>query len=44
MKELGLASVEQAFEIISRYYPAERIPARTQYLLEDVFNALRRHG
>jgi hypothetical protein len=44
VKRLHLTSVEQAFEIISRYYPPERIPARTQYLLEDVFNDLRRRA
>lgn len=37
---LGLASADEAFEVVTRYYPAERIPARTQFLLEDIFSSL----
>ncbi|MCI0535342.1 MAG: hypothetical protein L0Z50_08940 [Verrucomicrobiales bacterium] len=40
VKRLGLASADQAFEIVTRYYPPERIPPRTQYLLTDVFSDL----
>lgn len=39
---LGLTSAEKAIEIVTRYYPPERIPPRTKYLLEDIFNEL--HG
>ena len=42
LKKLGLTTVDQALEILGRYYPPERIPARTQYLLEDIFTDLRR--
>lgn len=38
VKRLGLRSAEQALEIVTRYYPPERIPPRTQYLLEDIFD------
>ena len=33
---------DQALEIVTRYYPPERIPPRTQYLLTDIFEDLRR--
>lgn len=39
VKRLGLASAAQALSIVARYYPEERIPPRTQYLLEDVFSS-----
>jgi len=38
VKKLGLSSSDQALEILVRYYPPERIPPRTQYLLEDIFS------
>jgi hypothetical protein len=38
VRRLGLTSAEQALEIVTRYYPPERIPPRTQYLLEDIFS------
>ena len=41
LKKLDLTTVDQALEILSRYYPPERIPARTQFLLEDIFTDLR---
>jgi hypothetical protein len=31
---LGITSVEQALDVVARYYPAERVPPRTQFLLE----------
>jgi hypothetical protein len=37
VRHLGLRSPADALDIVSRYYPAERIPPRTQYLLEDIF-------
>ena len=40
--KLDLTNVDQALEVLSRYYPPERIPVRTQYLLEDIFSDLRR--
>ena len=41
VRQLGLTSADQAFEIVTRYYPPERIPPRTQYLLADIFGDLR---
>jgi len=38
VKRLRLHSAEQAIEMVTRYYPPERIPPRTQYLLEDIFS------
>jgi hypothetical protein len=37
VEHLGLRSPEQALDIVSRYYPANRVPPRTQYLLEEIF-------
>jgi hypothetical protein len=34
---LGLETVDQGLEIVARYYPADRVPARTAYLLEELF-------
>jgi hypothetical protein len=44
VRHLGLRSPDQALDIVSRYYPAERIPPRTQYLLEDVLAAMEKEG
>lgn len=37
ISHLGLGSAEEARTIVARYYPAERIPPRAAYLLEDIF-------
>ena len=37
VRRLGLGSAAQALDIVTRYYPADRIPARTQYVLDDIF-------
>lgn len=37
LRHLRIASVENALEIVSRYYPAERVPIRAKYLLEEIF-------
>lgn len=34
---LGLSSPGDAFALVARYYPEERIPPRAMYLLEDLF-------
>jgi hypothetical protein len=39
---LGLASAAEACEVVARYYPEERIPARAVYLLEDIFATKKR--
>jgi hypothetical protein len=38
IEHLGLESPQQAIDIVSRYYPASRIPARTRFLIEDIFD------
>jgi hypothetical protein len=38
-RHLHLKTAEQAMDLVSRYYPPERIPARTQFLLEDIFQS-----
>lgn len=35
--QLELKSVEEVFAIIQKYYPKEKIPAKTQFLLEELF-------
>lgn len=35
---LGLESASQAMDIVSRYYPANQIPARTRFVIEDIFD------
>jgi hypothetical protein len=44
VRHLGLRAPDEALDIVSRYYPAERIPPRTQYLLEDIFAAIEKEA
>jgi hypothetical protein len=37
-KHLGLRSAGDALDLVIRYYPAQLIPPRTQFLLEDIFS------
>jgi len=37
IRHLGLDSAEQALAIVAGYYPQSRVPPRTQYLLEEIF-------
>ncbi len=37
VRHLRLAGVGEALDIVARYYPADRVPPRAQYLLEEVF-------
>jgi len=37
VRHLGLGSADQALAIVAQYYPAERVPARAGYLLEELF-------
>ena len=34
---MKLHTVDEALDIVARYYPAERVPARAAYLLEELF-------
>jgi len=37
IRHLGLKSAEAVLGIVAQYYPANRIPVRTQYLVEGLF-------
>jgi hypothetical protein len=39
LKHLGISTVEQALENISAYYPANLVPPRTQFLLEEILES-----
>jgi hypothetical protein len=36
-RHIGLTSAREALDIVARYYPANQIPAKTQYLIEGLF-------
>ena len=36
---LGLKTRAQVFEIVSRYYPRNRVPAKTRFLVEEILEA-----
>lgn len=36
IRHLGLVSPEEVFERITRYYPRDRVPARTRFLVEEL--------
>ena len=37
IRRLGLSSAPDVLELVGRYYPQERIPVKTQYLIEGLF-------
>ena len=37
LRHLHVNSAEKALDIVVRYYPANRVPAKTQYLVEGLF-------
>jgi hypothetical protein len=37
-RHLGLNRPDEALRIVAAYYPAERVPPRTQYFIESLFN------
>jgi hypothetical protein len=37
IKHLGLTTPSAVLDIVARYYPANQIPAKTQYLIEGLF-------
>jgi hypothetical protein len=39
-RHLKLKDMEQAMDLVIQYYPPERVPARTRFLLEDIFSRL----
>ena len=38
LRNLGIRSAREALDIVARYYPANRISVKTQYLLEGLFD------
>ncbi len=38
LRNLGIKSAREALDIVARYYPANRISVKSQYLLEGLFN------
>ena len=39
IRHLKLSSAKEVLDLIVQYYPASRIPAKTQYLVEGLFEA-----
>lgn len=39
VRHLGLKAPEEVFELVSRYYPRNRVPAKTRFLVEEIFGA-----
>jgi hypothetical protein len=37
LKHLGLKTAAQTLDLVGEYYPANRIPVKTQYLIEGLF-------
>lgn len=40
MQHLGLRSVEAVLKIVEKYYPKERIPAKTQYFIQEAVDEM----
>ena len=36
-RHLGLTRAEEVLEVVLRFYPADRLPVRTQLLIEELF-------
>ena len=36
---LGIATSQQALEVLARYYPASRISPKTQFGIEEIFGS-----
>ena len=37
IQHLDLKSTQEVFDTILKYYPREKIPAKTQFLIEELF-------
>ena len=37
IRRLGLKSAKEVLDLVGQYYPANRIPVKTQYLVEGLF-------
>ena len=40
VKHLGLRTTEQVMQIVTRYYPADRVAIKTQYFVEEIVQEL----
>lgn len=40
IKHIGLRSTKAVLEIVEKYYPRERIPAKTQYFIQEICDEL----
>jgi hypothetical protein len=40
IRHLGLRSVDEVLEIVARFFPPERIPAKTQFMIHEVVAGL----
>lgn len=40
LRNLGITKYEKAIDVISRYYPVEKFPNKTLYILEELLTAL----
>ncbi len=41
LRTLNVTSIDQAWEILARYYPIERYPPKTKYALEEILSVAR---
>ena len=41
IRHLKVKSAKDVLDLVAQYYPANRIPVKTQYLVEGRFNGLR---
>lgn len=39
LRHLGITTYQAAFEVIQKYYPLERFPQKTLYVLEDLLQS-----
>lgn len=44
VKKLNLTTIEQVLAIVTRFFPPDRIPAKTQFMVQEVISELREAG
>lgn len=44
LRHLGVRSVADALAVVARYYPANQVPPRTQFLLEELLDEIAEEG
>ncbi len=40
IKELGLKTPEEVFDVLEKYYPQRNIQPKTQMIIEEIFDAI----